>query len=106
MEPHKGVFSTHRPRRLRSTAALRDFVAESNLRNARLVLPFFARPGKKLRKPVTSMPDVFQLSPDQVLRDAEGAFKKGVRAVLLLGILVDKVKYVWCAFLVLSILQY
>jgi len=86
MEPHKGVFTTHRPRRLRSTAALRDFVAESNLRNARLVLPFFARPGKKLRKPVTSMPDVFQLSPDQVLRDAEGAFKKGVKAVLLFGI--------------------
>jgi len=90
MEPHKGAFPVHRPRRLRSSAVLRDFVAEISLKDARLVLPFFARPGKKLRKGVTSMPDVFQLSPDQVLRDSEIAFKKGVKAVLLFGIPDEK----------------
>jgi len=44
------------------------------------------RPGKKIRKPVASMPGTFQLSIDELLKDAEAAFAEGVRAVLLFGI--------------------
>jgi len=81
-----GSFPTARPRRLRGNAGLRDFVAETSLREARWVLPLFVRPGKNLRTPVASMPGVFQLSPDEARREAESALAAGVRAVLLFGI--------------------
>jgi porphobilinogen synthase len=82
----KSSFPATRPRRIRATSVLRDFVAESNLAQARLVLPLFARFGRALRQPVGSMPGVFQLSPDEVVREAETAIKAGVQAVLLFGI--------------------
>ena len=51
-----------------------------------LILPLFARFGKKVRQPVGSMPGVFQLSPDEVLKEAEKAHALGVPAVILFGI--------------------
>jgi porphobilinogen synthase len=61
-------------------------VRETRLSPSQLVLPLFARAGKKLRQPVGSMPGVFQLSPDEVLREASQAQQAGVSAVLLFGI--------------------
>ena len=75
-----------RPRRLRTSPALRRLVAETQLNTAQLVLPLFARSGKKLRRPVEAMPGVFQLSPDEILREAATAHALGVPAVLLFGI--------------------
>jgi porphobilinogen synthase len=46
----------------------------------------FARSGRQLRRPVESMPGVFQLSPDELLREAAEAFGSGVPAVLIFGI--------------------
>lgn len=79
-------FPVSRPRRLRSSPALRRFVAETQLNVSQLVLPLFARSGKKMRQPVNSMPGVFQLSPDEILREAAAAYNLGVPAVLLFGI--------------------
>jgi porphobilinogen synthase len=79
-------FPEYRPRRLRQTPALRRLVAETRLSADQLVLPLFARSGDKLRRPVDALPGVFQLSPDEVLRDAEAAHALGVPAVLLFGI--------------------
>jgi porphobilinogen synthase len=79
-------FPVSRPRRLRTSPALRRFVAETTLNVSQLVWPLFARSGKKLRRPVDAMPGVFQLSPDEVLRDATTAHELGVPAVLLFGI--------------------
>jgi porphobilinogen synthase len=79
-------FPVSRPRRLRQSPALRRLVAETQLNVAQLVLPLFARSGSKLRKPVEAMPGVFQLSPDEVLREAAAAHALGVPAVLLFGI--------------------
>ncbi len=81
-----GTFPSYRPRRLRQTAALRRLVRESSLSADRLVLPLFARAGKKLRQPIGAMPGVFQLSPDEILREAAAAREAGVLAVLLFGI--------------------
>jgi len=75
-----------RLRRLRRTPALRALVAETRLSVQQLVLPLFARPGRKTRLPVRAMPGVAQLSPDECLKEAELAFKLGVSAVLLFGI--------------------
>ena len=65
---------------------LRALVAETRLSVQQLVLPLFARPGRKTRLPVRAMPGVAQLSPDECLKEAELAFKLGVPAVLLFGI--------------------
>jgi porphobilinogen synthase len=81
-----GQFPAYRPRRLRQSAVLRRLVGETSLNTAQLVLPLFARSGRKLRRPIHAMPGVFQLSPDELVREAERALKLGVPAVLLFGI--------------------
>src|SRR5690242_13777484 len=79
-------FPVYRPRRLRQSPALRRLVAETHLNVDQLVLPLFARFGKKLRRPIEAMPGVFQLSPDEVVREAARAHVVGVPAILLFGI--------------------
>jgi porphobilinogen synthase len=83
---HVGQFPKYRPRRLRSSPALRKLVSETQLNASQFVLPFFARPGKKVRREIGSMPGVFQFSTDELLREAEKAHALGVPAVLLFGI--------------------
>jgi porphobilinogen synthase len=81
-----GQFPVYRPRRLRQSAVLRSMVRETRLHASQLVLPLFARTGRKFRRPINAMPGVFQLSPDELLKDATTAFEAGVPAVLLFGI--------------------
>ena len=59
---------------------------ETHLSPSQLVLPMFVRDGKKLRRPVESMPGVNQTSVDEMLRDAEAAAKAGVGGVILFGV--------------------
>jgi porphobilinogen synthase len=79
-------FPISRPRRLRQSPALRKLVCETRLSVDQLVLPLFARGGRKLRHPIEAMPGVFQLSPDEIVREAARAHTLGVPAVLLFGI--------------------
>jgi porphobilinogen synthase len=81
-----GQFPATRLRRLRQSPALRRLVCETRLSASQLVLPLFVRTGRKLRQPVQAMPGVFQLSPDQLVREAARAHALGVPAVLLFGI--------------------
>jgi porphobilinogen synthase len=83
---HAAQFPNYRPRRLRQSAALRRLVAETHLDASRLVLPLFARSGKKLRRPIDAMPGVAQMSPDEIVREATKAHSLGIPAVLLFGI--------------------
>src|SRR6185503_882603 len=87
---HIGEFPSIRMRRLRQSPALRRLVAETRLSADQLVLPLFSRPGRNVRNPVDSMPGVFQLSSDEVVREVERAAKAGIRAVLLFGIPATK----------------
>ena len=79
-------FPAFRPRRLRQSAPLRRLVSETRLSVEQLVLPLFVRAGRKLRREVEAMPGVYQLSADELLRDAAKAHELGVPAVLLFGI--------------------
>ncbi|MGA3163189.1 MAG: porphobilinogen synthase [Verrucomicrobiota bacterium] len=81
-----GQFPAYRPRRLRQSAALRRLVCETRLSVEQLILPLFVRGGKKLRREIKALPGVFQLSPDEILREAERAHALGVPAVLIFGI--------------------
>jgi porphobilinogen synthase len=83
---HVGQFPSYRPRRLRQSPALQRLVAETRLSVEQLVLPLFVRSGRKLRHPIAAMPGVFQLSPDEIVREAARAHTHGIPAVLLFGI--------------------
>jgi porphobilinogen synthase len=73
-------------RRLRATPGLRAMVRETRLSPDDFVVPFFVRPGKGERRPIASMPGQFQLSVDELARDAKELPKLGLGAVILFGI--------------------
>jgi len=81
-----GRFPEYRPRRLRQSPILRQMARETRLHAGQLVLPLFVRGGRKVRRPIAAMPGVFQLSPDELVREAAQAHQAGVLAVLLFGI--------------------
>jgi porphobilinogen synthase len=83
-------FPQYRPRRLRQSAVIRRLVSETQLSASQLVLPMFVRSGVRTRRPINSMPGVFQLSVDEALKEAVAAHKAGVPAVLLFGIPTSK----------------
>ena len=76
----------HRPRRLRSSPALRSLVRETSLRADDFILPLFVSEKVTARVPVASMPGVFQLSIDELVADAKAAHAAGVASALLFGI--------------------
>ena len=80
------AFPEYRPRRLRRTESLRRLIQETRLAPSQLVLPLFVRSGAKVRNPVGSMPGVFQLSVDEMLRELDDASEEGVGGVILFGL--------------------
>jgi porphobilinogen synthase len=79
-----------RMRRLRSSPAMRSAVRETHLRIDQLIFPLFVTEGKGLKKPISSMPGVSQLSVDNVLKEIDEISEQGLKAVLLFGIPRDK----------------
>jgi len=75
-----------RLRRLRRTATLRDWVAETEVTPRRLVYPVFIRPGRGGPAPVASMPGVHQYTLRDLPALARGLEEEGVRSVLLFGV--------------------
>jgi porphobilinogen synthase len=75
-----------RPRRLRTTAALRRMVAETSLEARQLVLPVFVREGISEPRPISSMPGVAQHTRDSLLKAVSEAASLGLGGVMLFGI--------------------
>jgi porphobilinogen synthase len=73
-------------RRLRQTESLRSLVRETTLDPGDLIYPLFLCPGQGVRKPVSSMPGVFNLSIDEALREATEAASLGLGGLLLFGL--------------------
>ncbi|HXG75810.1 MAG TPA: porphobilinogen synthase [Gaiellaceae bacterium] len=82
----RAVPGAQRPRRLRRTEALRALVRETPLAPDDFVCPLFVVPGAGVRRPVSSMPGVDQLSVDALAGEARELLALGIRAVLLFGI--------------------
>jgi porphobilinogen synthase len=79
-----------RPRRLRRTVALRALVRETRLHPSMLIAPLFVRPGDGVREPVSSMPGVERLSPDEAALQAQVLADLGVGGVILFGLPSEK----------------
>jgi porphobilinogen synthase len=79
-------YPIYRPRRLRANENLRRMIRETRLSTDNLIMPLFVRPGKGVRNKISSMPGNFQLSVDEVVKEAQMAADLGVPAILLFGI--------------------
>jgi porphobilinogen synthase len=80
------AFPVHRPRRLRSSEALRRLVRETQLAPSQFILPLFVVPGEGVRKEISSMPGNFQLSIDGLVRECAECKSLGLGGVILFGI--------------------
>ena len=80
------MFPEVRPRRLRRSATLRRMVRETRLTPDNLLLPLFITEGKGVRNPVSSMPEVFQTSIDEALKDVAEVVELGIPAIDLFGV--------------------
>ena len=80
------TYPADRPRRLRSTPALRRLVAETRLDARDLVLPMFVREGSSEPTPIASMPGVVQHSLDGLRRAIAEAAEAGIGGVMLFGV--------------------
>ena len=83
---HTALNLTHRLRRLRQSETMRALVRETRLSPEMFVLPLFVCEGEGVRREVTSMPGVFNLSVDEAVKEAEDAKADGVKSVLLFGL--------------------
>src|SRR5579875_1390828 len=79
-------FPATRLRRLRTTTAMRSLVRETHLTPGALIYPLFICEGEGVRRPVGSMPGVFNLSIDEAVKEAESAASLGVGGLLLFGL--------------------
>ena len=75
-----------RLRRLRRTEPLRSLVRETHLEPGALIYPLFLCPGEGIRKEISSMQGVFNLSVDEALKEAEEAASLGIGGLLLFGL--------------------
>jgi porphobilinogen synthase len=83
-------FPEHRPRRLRRNEEIRRMVRETNLSVDDLIFPLFAVAGRKIRKEISSMPGVFQLSVENLVKEVRDVRALGIPAILLFGIPAKK----------------
>jgi porphobilinogen synthase len=79
-------FPVTRMRRLRRTEALRSLVRETRLEPGALIYPLFLCPGEGVRREISSMPGVFNLSIDEAMKEATEAASLGIGGLLLFGL--------------------
>jgi len=83
-------FPVTRLRRLRRTEAIRSLVRETHLHPGALIYPLFICPGEGVRKEISSMPGVFNLSIDEAVKEAESCASLGLGGLLLFGLPAEK----------------
>ncbi|HLK48028.1 MAG TPA: porphobilinogen synthase, partial [Bryobacteraceae bacterium] len=79
-------YPTHRPRRLRTTEAMRRLVRETRLSPAQFILPLFVCPGEGVKREIASMPGNYQLSIDSLVRECAEVHSLGIGGVILFGL--------------------
>ncbi|HDQ04011.1 MAG TPA: porphobilinogen synthase [Deltaproteobacteria bacterium] len=79
-------FPDYRPRRLRKNENFRRLVRETIVSIGNLVYPLFVVGGKGVKKPIASMPGQFQMSVDNIVKEAREAQELKIPALLLFGI--------------------
>lgn len=73
-------------RRVRINSKLRDLVTETKLSTDDFIYPLFIKEGKGFKKEIASMPGVFQMSIDEILKECETLKELGIYSIILFGI--------------------
>jgi porphobilinogen synthase len=81
-----GAFPATRLRRMRMNPLLRSMVRETELSKNDFIYPLFVVPGRGIKKEVSSMPGVFQMSVDHIVRECADVQSLGIPAVIFFGI--------------------
>ncbi|MCX5708212.1 MAG: porphobilinogen synthase [Candidatus Omnitrophica bacterium] len=79
-------FPIYRSKRIRQNDNFRRLLQETRLSPDNLIMPFFVREGKSIKKPIVSLPGNFQLSIDNLIKEVKTARSLDIPAVLLFGI--------------------
>ncbi|MCM8800863.1 MAG: porphobilinogen synthase [Candidatus Omnitrophica bacterium] len=79
-------YPEYRPRRLRQNENFRKLICQKKLSIENFVMPFFVKEGKDIRLPISSMPGIFQLSLDNLIKEIKEIKDLGILAILLFGI--------------------
>src|SRR5438270_1929454 len=79
-------FPVTRLRRMRQTESLRSLVRETRLTPTSFIYPLFVCPGEGVRKEISSMPGVFNLSVDEAVKEAREAKQLGLGGIILFGL--------------------
>lgn len=79
-------FPKTRLRRVRYNPLIRDMVQETELNVKDFIYPLFVCPGRKIKKPINSMPNVFQMSIDVLVEECKEVAALGIPAIILFGI--------------------
>jgi porphobilinogen synthase len=83
---------THRPRRNRKSEAIRNLIQENYVTVNDFIFPLFLIDGKNNKSEVKSMPGIFRLSPDLMLKEIEQCLKLGITTFDVFPSLTDKYK--------------
>ncbi len=83
---------THRPRRNRKSEAIRNLIQENHVTVNDFIFPLFLIDGKNKKSEVKSMPGIFRLSPDLMLKEIEQCLKLGITTFDVFPSLTDKYK--------------
>ncbi|MFD1146832.1 porphobilinogen synthase [Saccharothrix hoggarensis] len=84
------MFPAHRPRRLRTTPAMRRLVSETTVRPRQLVLPMFVKEGADAPTEIKSMPGVLQHTRESLRKAAVEAVQAGVGGLMLFGVPAER----------------
>ena len=84
------MFPVSRPRRLRTTGAMRELVAETRLHVSDLVAPLFVREGISSPQPIVSLPGVVQHTVASLVQEVQELRDLGVKAIILFGVPASK----------------
>ncbi|MBB4825873.1 porphobilinogen synthase [Sporosarcina luteola] len=79
-----------RNRRLRNSAGLRSMVRETSLKKEDFIYPIFVAEGEGIKKPISSMPGVYQFSLDQLAAELDEVVSLGIPSIILFGIPFEK----------------
>ncbi|MGC2745404.1 MAG: porphobilinogen synthase [Candidatus Angelobacter sp.] len=79
-------FPVTRLRRMRQTDSLRSLVRETRLTPTNFIYPLFVCPGEGVRKEISSMPGVFNVSVDEAVKEAREAKQLGLGGIILFGL--------------------
>ncbi len=86
---------TRRPRRNRKSSAIRELLQETRLHPSQFVAPIFVVEGSNQKQPIASMPDIYRISLDQLLKETEELYALGIRAIDLFAYVPSEKKDRW-----------